>query len=105
MSAHSSIDDTLVFGSRSSLTKYVARRAAYVVIIDRGRVAMVSNGQSRFLPGGGSLPGETPEMTVAREVREEIGMSLRLLHLIGRATQYFYSDEDVRHYEMAAVFF
>lgn len=74
-----------------------------MVIIDRGQVAMV--GRNRFLPGGASLPGETPEMTVAREVREEMGKSLRLLRVIGKATQCFYSDSDIRHYEMMAVFF
>jgi 8-oxo-dGTP pyrophosphatase MutT (NUDIX family) len=105
ISADSSIPDALVFGSRRSNIDYVERRAAYVVMIDRGQVAMVGCGQNRFLPGGGSLPGETPEMTVTREVREEIGHSVRPLQLIGKATQYFYAEADVRHYEMAAVFF
>ncbi|HYW74779.1 MAG TPA: NUDIX domain-containing protein [Pyrinomonadaceae bacterium] len=105
MSNHSFIAKELVFGSRSPNVEYIERRAAYVVIIDRGQVAMVGHGRNRFLPGGGSLPDETPEMTVAREVREEIGFSVRLLHLLGKATQYFYADSDVRHYEMLATFF
>ena len=66
---------------------------------------MVGYGRNRFLPGGGSLPDEAPETTVAREVREELGLSVRLLNRIGEATQYFYSDSDDRHYEMLGVFF
>ena len=104
MSANSSVA-ALVFGSRKSNVEYVERRAAYVVIIDGGQVAMVGHGQKRFLPGGGSLAGEAPEMTVGREVREEIGLSVRLLQMVGKATQYFYSESDGRHYEMVAVFF
>ena len=93
------------FGSRKSNIEYVERRAAYVVVIDGDKVAMVGDGPSRFLPGGGSLPDEAPEMNVAREVREELGLSVRLLQLVGEATQYFYSDSDDRHYEMLGVFF
>jgi 8-oxo-dGTP pyrophosphatase MutT (NUDIX family) len=94
-----------VFGSRKSNVEYVERRAAYVVVINSGEVAMVSSGRKHFLPGGGSLADEAPGTTVTREVREELGLAVRLLHVIGEATQYFYSDSDDRHYEMLAVFF
>ena len=94
-----------VFGSRKSDIEYVERRAAYVVVIKGGEVAMVGSGRYRFLPGGGSLADEAPEATVTREVREELGLSVRLLQVVGEATQYFYSDSDDRHYEMLGVFF
>jgi 8-oxo-dGTP pyrophosphatase MutT (NUDIX family) len=58
-----------------------------------------------FLPGGGSRPGETPEESVAREVHEELGQRLHLLRPLGEATQYFFSADDDRHYEMRATFF
>jgi 8-oxo-dGTP pyrophosphatase MutT (NUDIX family) len=32
-----------------------------------------------FLPGGGSLPEETAEETVRREIREELARSVRLM--------------------------
>ncbi|HKZ77968.1 MAG TPA: NUDIX domain-containing protein [Pyrinomonadaceae bacterium] len=96
---------TLVFGSPKPNVQYVKRRAAYVVITHDGKVAMVKAGEKHFLPGGGSLPGETPEATVVREVHEELALPVRLLRTLGGATQYFYSDADNCHYEMFAVFF
>ena len=43
----------------------------------------------------GSLPGETPEETLVREVREELARSVRLVTKIGEAAQVFYAlDED-----------
>jgi 8-oxo-dGTP pyrophosphatase MutT (NUDIX family) len=76
-----------------------------VISIDAGKVAMVSSGRNLFLPGGGSLPGETPEVTVTREVREELGRNMRLIHTVGGAIQYFYSRDDDSHFKMLAVFF
>jgi 8-oxo-dGTP pyrophosphatase MutT (NUDIX family) len=105
MLTSSSFADVVVFGSRKPNIDYVERRAAYVVTIEAGNVALVGSGRNRFLPGGGSLPGEAAEMTVAREVREELGREVRLLQVVGEAIQYFYSQDDKRHYEMLAVFF
>ena len=99
-----SFADVVVFGSRKLNIDYVERRAAYVVTIEADNVALVGSGRNRFLPGGGSLPGEAAEITVAREVREELGWDVRLLHPVGAAIQYFYSQDDDRHYEMLAVF-
>jgi 8-oxo-dGTP pyrophosphatase MutT (NUDIX family) len=99
-----SFNDPVVFGSRKPHIDYVERRAAYVVAIEAGNVALVGSGRNRFLPGGGSSPGEAAEMTVAREVREELGWDVRLLYQVGAATQYFYSQDDDLHYEMLAVF-
>jgi 8-oxo-dGTP pyrophosphatase MutT (NUDIX family) len=51
------------------------------------------------------LPGERPEETVVREVREELGYSLRLVCKIGEALQYFLAVAEGRYYAMRAVFF
>jgi 8-oxo-dGTP pyrophosphatase MutT (NUDIX family) len=68
------------------------RDAAYAVIRSGdGRVAVVREDRRWFLPGGGSLAGETPEQTVAREVLEECGRRARGLQRIGDAIQYFYA--------------
>ena len=95
----------LIFGSPEPSVQYTERRAAYVVVTTDGKVAMVKEGQKYFLPGGGSMPGEAPEETVVREVHEELARGVRLLRSLGEATQYFYSADDDRHYEMLATFF
>lgn len=98
--------ETVLFGSPEPNVQYTQRRAAYVVIVNgRGEVATVRPRRQHFLPGGGSLPGEGPEETIAREVREELARGVRLTRGIGEAVQYFYSADDRRHYEMRAVFF
>ena len=97
--------EMLVFGSTERDVEFTERRAAYVVIIDAERVATVKPQHKHFLPGGGSLPGESPEDTIVREVREELARSVRLTRKVGEALQYFYSATDKRHYRMHATFF
>ena len=98
--------ETLIFGSAEPNGQYTERRAAYVVIITNGdKVATVEFRQRHFLPGGGSGPGEAPEDTVVREVREELARSVQLFCRIGEATQYFYSAADDQHYKLLATFF
>lgn len=106
------LDEKNIFGSPLPEVEYTERRAAYVVIINNdGKVAMVkgarrTNGRaSAFLPGGGSLPGEAPEDTVTREVREELARNVRLTGKVGEVVQYFYANSDNRHYKMQAVLF
>ena len=70
---------THIFGSKEPHVQYAERRAAYVVIADGEKVATVNPRREYFLPGGGSLSGETPEETIAREVREELARGVRRL--------------------------
>lgn len=92
------------FGTMNPALAYTPRRAAYVVISNaEGQVAAVKGKRHYFLPGGGSLPDESPTQTVVREVREELARELRNLQQIGQAVQYFFADET--HYRMEAVFF
>jgi putative acetyltransferase len=95
------------FGSCLEGVAYADRPAAYAVVAgENGTVAAVKGTAGMIgLPGGGSLPGETAEETVRREVREELGRSVHLIRTIGAATQYFYAADDDRHYNMSAVFF
>jgi 8-oxo-dGTP diphosphatase len=96
--------DEAQFGKMLDGINYRERPAAYAVITDGdGRVAAVRGERGYFLPGGGSLDGETPEETVRREVLEELARTVRLVRKIGEATQYFSAD-DV-HYRMRAVFY
>ena len=94
-----------IFGSPVAGVAYEQRLAAYAVIRNRaGAVAAVHVPAGYWLPGGGALPGETPDTTVVREVREELGYALHLIGKIGEAVQYFFAAAG-RYYVMRAVFF
>ena len=98
-----------VFGSAPSGAVCLKRSAAYAVIKDTlGRVAAVDTpvaGEIKYwLPGGGMHAGETPEETVVREVREEVGRAVRLRGPLGEAIQFFYAGDEARWYEMTATF-
>jgi 8-oxo-dGTP diphosphatase len=99
------VSKTLIFGAPEPGVQYAERRAAYVVITDAGRVAVVEEAGKHYLPGGGAEGSETPEETVRREVHEELARGVRLIQKMGEVVQYFYSASDKRHYRMAAVFF
>lgn len=55
---------------------------------DRGQVLLTQRHQPQDpdvhlcwqLPGGGMEYGESPEQTLAREIQEELGVSVRILH-------------------------
>ncbi|MBV9959938.1 MAG: NUDIX domain-containing protein [Acidobacteria bacterium] len=94
----------VTFGNVLAGIEYEPRPAAYAVIVDeRGRVAAVRGVRGYFLPGGGSLPEETPADTIRREVLEELARAVRLRHKIGEAIQYFSAGAE--HYRMHAVFY
>jgi len=97
----------LTFGSRQEGVKYTDRSAAYAVVGGEKSTVAAVRGAAGFvgLPGGGSLPGETPEETLVREVREELDRSVRLVRRIGEATQFFYAPDEDQYYQMLAVFF
>ena len=94
------------FGAPVAGVTYEQRCAAYAVIRNsEGAVAAVHVPAGYWLPGGGMLPGETSAETVVREVREELGGTLRLVRKIGEAVEYFFAAAEGRYYAMQAVFF
>ena len=100
----------VTFGNRPAGVDTTLRLASYAVILDgEGRVAAVSvnvRGQSMlWLPGGGRNGNETPEQTIEREVREELGCGVQVLQWIGDATQFFFAADEDRWYEIHARFY
>lgn len=94
----------LIFGEIAAGTSYLHRPAAYAVIENsERRIAAVKWRGGYFLPGGGSLTGEMPEQTIARELREELANSVNIVEKIGEAVQYFSADG--AHYRMNATFY
>jgi 8-oxo-dGTP pyrophosphatase MutT (NUDIX family) len=95
------------FGTRWDEIAYRDRPAAYAVVLGpNGTVAVVQGPAGMIgLPGGGSLPEESPEETLLREVREELARSVLLVEKIGEAVQYFHAADEDCHYRMRGVFF
>jgi 8-oxo-dGTP pyrophosphatase MutT (NUDIX family) len=94
------------FGDFDPDVQYEDRIAAYAVIFQGGAIATVMNSRGGyFLPGGGTLTEETPEHTVLREIREELGREGRITCRLGKAVQFFFAVNDDIYYRMQATFF
>jgi len=64
----------------------IAMGAACTLFDANGRVLLVRHTYGRLnweLPGGGSDPGESPDETAIREVREETGLDVEIERLTG----------------------
>ena len=61
-----------IFGERLPVA-YHDRYGAYLIAIRGGRIAAVKVPKGYFLPGGGTIPGESDQETILRECREETG--------------------------------
>ncbi len=81
------------FGEKIPGKDYIQRPGAYAVIMKDGLFAIVKNPKSYFLLGGGIEENESPEEALHREVREEIGMGIRIDRKIGVAMQHIYVPE------------
>jgi 8-oxo-dGTP diphosphatase len=72
--------------------------AAAVIVNGDGGVLLVKQTYGPLnweLPGGAAEVGESPDETVLREVREETGLDVAVLHLTG---YYHETDADFRHF-------
>lgn len=82
------------FGRRLAHVDYQDRPGAYAFLRDDGghALAVVETPSGLFLPGGGLDPGESPEIGLARELREEIGYELITSEFVVTAEQFHRSD-------------
>ena len=70
----------------------------YVVVFSEDRILVLKrpNGLWEF-PGGGIEWGETPEQTATRETKEETGLSVANLKLIGTTSATFEKEGNEKH--------
>lgn len=73
-----------------------------IAALDESSVQVVLVGRARperwTIPKGTPVSGETLEQTAVREVREETGLSVRILERLGDIT-YWFSVRGVRHHK------
>ena len=80
------------FGTREPGRAYVVRPAVHALIVDEsGRVGVLRTPTGFYLPGGGVDPSESPEVALAREVREECGRSIVAGSWIGEAIEHMHA--------------
>jgi 8-oxo-dGTP pyrophosphatase MutT (NUDIX family) len=85
---------------------YVLRPGGYAVIFRCvGTVAVVSTPKGLFLPGGGQVPGESPEDAAIREAKEEGGLNISLGRVIGVADELVFDADEATHYRKRCSFF
>ena len=91
----------ITFGEMEPEISYTWRPGVYGIILNETKdlVALIETDDLKyFLPGGGKESGESHEECLVREGLEEMGKLLEIGALIGKAQQYFYSNNDREYY-------
>ena len=102
----SMVESIREFGTRDASAQYVLRPGGYAVILrEPQQIAVVTTPLGRFLPGGGQEHDETPDLAAIREVREECGLSVRILRAIGIADELIYASVERTHFCKRCTFF
>ena len=94
------------FGTAIAGRSYVLRPGGYAVIRNRrDEVAVVRTPEGLFLPGGGQLPGESPDQAAIRETAEESGLRIQIGVCLGVADELKFSAKEGGHLRKRCTFF
>lgn len=97
---------TKIFGERLENKIYHDRAAAYVVLRDGGKIAVVKTTSGKlFLPGGKMEEGESKEDCVVRECLEEMGMKVTVKQYFAVGERYFYYETGDKYSHAIGHFF
>ena len=88
------------YGEKYSLPPKHSRIGCRAIIVQNGKILLSHevNTGVYLSPGGGLENGEAPEKCVVREVREETGYVVRVLHPFVNVNEYFYDKVFVSNY-------
>ena len=88
------------YGEKYSLPPKHSRIGCRAIIVANGKILLSHevNTGVYLSPGGGLESGEAPEECVVREVREETGYVVRVLHPFVNVNEYFYDKVFVSNY-------
>jgi 8-oxo-dGTP pyrophosphatase MutT (NUDIX family) len=103
------IDCQSIYGNRKLIPreKLVFRPAAYAIIVNDGRILLITNHSSGklFPPGGGVELGERIEDALKREVKEETGIEIEIEQFCFFREGFFYYDPSDTAYHTLSFFF
>ena len=69
--------DVPIFGEQSQGVQPISRPGAYALMTNTdGELALVEHQGNYHFPGGGTEPGESLEISLARELREEFSWQI-----------------------------
>jgi 8-oxo-dGTP diphosphatase len=99
-------DSIRQFGVIQPGVDYVLRPGGYAIILNNCRqVAVIHSSMGMFLPGGGQDHGESLEMTVTREAKEESGISISGVKKLGVCDQLCFAKSENTYYRKREYFF
>lgn len=98
--------DKPVFGEKEAGVQYSPRYAAYIIVEEKNKLALIEapNG-AYFLPGGEIEAVETKEAALKRELLEEMGIVAEIATYLGEADEYFYSNYRQTYYYNPGYFY
>lgn len=93
------------FWTKSRSRNYVIRKAAYALILQNWKVAIIETPWWYYLPWWWIEWEENSKECLIRELKEELWWKVKVGELFWKAKQYFYSENEYTYFEWRADFF
>lgn len=98
-------EPSLTFGEPVAGVDYEKRRAAFAIIVQDGKIAVIHTPSGYSLPGGTIQGGETDHNALIREIDEELGWTVAITDFLYAVDQYHFSQTDKKYYLTTGKFF